>query len=468
MIHLIAGGQFPGSESVGGQPFGEGMGAKSAGRDRQECECGAGGEKGSVHGGKLPARARSVKNGRAFHSEWSLATAGRACVYSTVSNYQAFIYEYGAVMRRFMSAGAAGLVALILFAACDDETSTQPPGDDMLEGPFEFAPAAFDIEAAPDGSILVAENTTIHRITTDGVVEVAQVPAAEGSGVNGLDARGDDSFLATSAGLDLGVGAGMWHISNGEAEMVADIQAFETENDPDATEGPQWKDLACEAAAGFTAGPQTNPYHLTSLSNSTALVADAAGNTLLSAGLTGAIDWVAVFTPPVEDGDWMVMASLDETTDCYVQPVPTSVAVAPDGALYVGELTGVTAAELAGGVSSGHSRVWRIESGASQVVCPSDDCEEVLSGFTSVIDLEFGPEGDLYVVEYDTNGWFAATEVGNPGGGTIQRCDVGSGACEVVADDLALPGAITFDASGDLWVLENNIVDPVVRRVQLP
>lgn len=84
-------------------------------------------------------------------------------------------------------------------------------------------------------------------------------------------------------------------------------------------------------------------------------------------------------------------------------------------------------------------------------------------------DLGSGPErpdGMLYVVEYDEAGWFPATTTGGAGG-TINRCDVGTGNCDVVAEDLVLPSAIAFDKRGELWLLENNLAAPTVRQVDL-
>ena len=191
-------------------------------------------------------------------------------------------------------------------------------------------------------------------------------------------------------------------------------------------------------------------------------MADAAGNSLLSARTNGPIEVVAVFTPPVvgggsstDPGDWIPLFQLPDGTDCYVQPVPTSIAVGPDGAYYVGELTGFPA-------TPGLSRVWRIDPGARNVSCPSVACQVVVSGLTSVIDVEFGPDGGLYVVEYDAKGWLAG--LGSPGDGTVKRCDVGSGDCSVVADGLVLPGAITFDTSGTAWIVENTFA-PTVRTL---
>lgn len=337
-----------------------------------------------------------------------------------------------------------------------------------LSGSYEFMGPVFDIAAMSDGSILVTEGTSIERITASGVETVAVVPTVEGSPVNGLATIGADGVFATSGGLDLAVGAGLWRVSDDGARMVADIEQFESSHDPDALEGRRWKQLACEddAAQGFTAGPQSNPYHLVAISDLTTLVADAAGNTLLSASIGGDVDWIAVFEPPVdEQGEWRFFRPAENAPeiDCHVQPVPTAVAVGPDGAYYVGELTGTPAVP-------GWSRVWRIEPGASNVVCPSDFCRVAIEGLTSVIDVAFGPDGQLYVVEMDRAGWLSLI-VGGSLGGAIKRCDVDSGTCETVEETERPLMAIAFDPFGQLWVAENEGIGPgvgMVRTVSMP
>lgn len=367
------------------------------------------------------------------------------------------------------------LALALLLPACEEraggpeQLTAPPPAEARVDGAtsdgsYSFQAAVFDIAASPDGGILVAQNTTIREIDRRGrIQEILTVPTVAGSPINGLAAIGRGNFFATSGGLDEAVGAGLWRISRGGARQVVSIENFEQLHDPDAA---VWKDARCEEPE-FTAGPQSNPYHLAVLSGSEALIADAAGNTLLWGRTNGEVDWVAVLTPPTdESGAYRVLKTLADGTDCFVQPVPTSVAVAPDGDYYVGELTGELAA--GDGLPIGLSRVWRIEAGARHVVCPSDQCELVLSGLTSVIDLAFGPDGMLYVLEYDANSWLAPF-IGAVAGGSISRCDVSvaSATCRVAAAGLVLPGAITFDRSGDLWVVEGNISAPSVHRVAL-
>lgn len=340
----------------------------------------------------------------------------------------------------------------------------------------ELAGVVYDIEAVADGSILVAENTEVMELRHGEVTLVADLPTAVGEGpigvdatapVNGLTATARGNFFATTGGIDEAEGAALWWVSRGKARQVADIATFESDHDPDATEGSRWKHPRCEEAAGYSPGPQSNPYHLTALSGSETLIADAAGNSLLSARTDGDVDWVAVFPPAYDDaGGWMVQEVYDGI-ECYVQPVPTSVAIGPDGAYYVGELSGLPTdpTDLVG-----LARIWRIDAGARNVECPSEACEIVIDGLTSVVDVEFGSDGRLYVVEMDASGWAAAAVPGlglEPTGGTIQACDVGAGACELIESGIATPGAITFDKHGELWVAESIFFDPEVRPVDL-
>jgi hypothetical protein len=222
--------------------------------------------------------------------------------------------------------------------------------------------------------------------------------------------------------------------------------------------------------------PESNPFDVQNLNGGSALVVDSAGNDLLMVDDEGHVSVVAVF--PLE-----LVSSADIKTllgcppgppppgPCSfpammpAQPVPTSVAIGPDGYYYVGELKGIPAPK-------NESRIWRIAPGASWAACgdTDPDCELVFDGgFTSIIDLAFGPDGLLYVVEFDENTWFATTRPSPQplAGGTISACDVQTLICVEVANGLPLPTAITIGKNGTLWSTEFGIIPGMATVVEV-
>jgi hypothetical protein len=370
---------------------------------------------------------------------------------------------------------------------------------------FTFAGPAFDIAATPSGSILIADFDTVREIRANGIRDLTTLPvvmdegafgAIEPTFINGLEPIGNGNFFATRSGLDLAVGAALLRVTPGpgrsnreciltrmlggtcqeeEKLIAADIEKFTLGNWPVNAPGqkPGWKNFACEPPGGFSASPHTNPYHLTALSGNEVLIADAAGNSLLHADGNGNIKIVATFDPVVDPDSQepLVQFPLDEDTDCPVEPVPTAVAVGSDGAYYVSELNGTVGDNFLGEATpSGLASVWRIEPGIFNVRCPSDDCTKVVTGLNSVVDAEFGPDGQLYVVEFEENGFLAAVapDLGIPMvGGSVKRCNIAENSCEIIAGGdgtLFLPGAITFDKDDNLWLLDN-LFAPTVRRI---
>ena len=131
-------------------------------------------------------------------------------------------------------------------------------------------------------------------------------------------------------------------------------------------------DLAVyEESANPAGGPvDSNPFGLLSRPGGR-LIADAGGNSIIRVSAFGGVSTVAVL-PKV------VVPPPFNTAD----PVPTSVVRGPDGAYYIGQLTGVP---FAAGVAS----VYRVEPGGDPTV--------FLTGFKTIIDLDFGPDGSLYI-----------------------------------------------------------------------
>lgn len=373
------------------------------------------------------------------------------------------------------------------YISCENEMLDIEENDETLamrsNNHFEFQGLVFDIASTPDGSILVGKNDAGSRsveIIRNGRLRTMIRLDNATSDINGIGPIGAGNAFVATAGADRAVEGELYRVSNGNSRMVADLAAYEREFSPDALAGPQWKDQLCEAADGFTPGPQNNPYKVVATSGNRAVIADAAGNTVLSATTTGDIDWLAIMTPPLnENGDWMVRWETEDesenTIPCYVQPVPTGVAVDKDGYIYVSELTGnlVEIEDLENPQPPvGLSRVWKIAPGATNVVCdqinPSGDCELLIDGLTSVIDLEIGPDGLLYVVEYDKNSWFAAIGFIEPKGGAISAYELNGTLQHVINAPLSFPSAVAFDKDGGLWVLENNLLtgNSIVRLLE--
>jgi glucose/arabinose dehydrogenase len=107
-------------------------------------------------------------------------------------------------------------------------------------------------------------------------------------------------------------------------------------------------------------------------------VADAGGNSVLRVGPFGRVSTVAVF-PNLPD------------LEGY-QAVPTGVVRGPDGALYVSQLTGFP-------FPVGGAKIFRVDPRGGPPT-------EYASGLTNGMDLAFGRDGTLYVLEIDADSLF--------------------------------------------------------------
>jgi hypothetical protein len=121
-----------------------------------------------------------------------------------------------------------------------------------------------------------------------------------------------------------------------------------------------------------------------------------------------------------------------------VQAVPSSVAVGPDGALYVGELTGVPFAP-------GSARVWRVVPGRKPAV--------YASRFTTISDLAFDGR-DLLVLELTTKGILSGKSPG-----ALIRVSPRHLKTLVASAGLVYPTGLAVD--GDSIYVSNNGLYPV-------
>ena len=300
-------------------------------------------------------------------------------------------------------------------------STSRPCGDGGLRAapnggarrPGFYQSPIFGISTAPGGRLLVAESGKGIVDGDDGSL-IAALPD-----VSDVAPRSVGGLWAITSGEE--GSQKLFRIKqNGQAKEVANLFEFEQANNPSP------------------ATLESNPFDVEDLGYGMALVADAAGNDLLKVNGHGKVKVVAVFPDElVSTANAKTLAGCPTPSDPELEeicglpdqipaePVPTSVAIGPDGAFYVGELKGFPA-------PVGESRVWRIERNANKAQCgQSSKCKVVFDNFTSIIDMKFGTNGRLYVAQLDDASWFAA-ESGAGLGGSVHACNVWSKSCEEV------------------------------------
>jgi sugar lactone lactonase YvrE len=210
------------------------------------------------------------------------------------------------------------------------------------------------------------------------------------------DDRGDlkesDPLLGTMLHMSA---AGTW-------KVVADVIAYEERANPGG-------------------GPiDSNPYGVLAEPGAQ-LITDAGGNALLRVAANGSITTVATF-PSRAQG---------RLTDA----VPTCVTLGPDGAYYVGELSGVP-------FTAGAARIYRVVPGQAPTIH--------LEGFKTITDLAFDEDGNLYVVEHASGPVF----FGGPGRLLKVAPD---GTRTTVLGDLDRPTSVAIGSEGELYVTNHGI-----------
>jgi hypothetical protein len=263
------------------------------------------------------------------------------------------------------------------------------------------------------GAISRFLNGAQQRVVT-GLSSHALASGDAANGPNDIGFQGSNMLVTMGLGFDPTQAAGrnfgpggelfgkLLQISTtGQITEVADVSAYERDVNPGG--GPL----------------DTNPYGLLALPT-VRLVADAGGNALLSVLPSGLVNTVAAFP-----------SRPTRATDA----VPTAVAVGPDGAYYVGELSGVP-------FSTGAANVYR--------VLPRLAPQVFRGGFTTVTDIDFGPDGSLYVLEHSTGPAFFTLP-----GDLIKITP--DGQRTVVASNLNRPTSVLVASDGTIYYTNRGI-----------
>jgi hypothetical protein len=338
-----------------------------------------------------------------FSKHFPTITAGLTCAALVLAaapaaaiSYSADIFASGLNAPRGIAFGPDGA----LYVAEAGYTTTPPPPD----VPFTFLST---------GSITRVAGGTQSRIAS-GLPALFNASLGEVTGPQDI-AFGTDGtgYVVTGLGADPAIrpaGSRLGHVltfSGGTVTPFADVSAFETANNP----------------AG---GPlDSNPFHLTA-GGGGLYVTDAGANALYTVSSAGEVALAAVFPgrpigPPVPVSD----------------AVPTGVAVGPDGTVYVAQLTG-----------------FPFTVGAAQIysVTPDSTTPTVFAtGLTNLTDLVFGADGNLYALEYDSDGI-----TGPNTGGAIVRVS-STGELETIYNTgLINPTGLTIGEDGAFYVTINS------------
>jgi hypothetical protein len=203
-----------------------------------------------------------------------------------------------------------------------------------------------------------------------------------------------------------------------QPHVIANLAAFEAAHNPDHGAGP--------GAALGDPPIDSDPYAVVPYRGGFA-VADAAANDLLWIDPKGRISVLAVFptqTARLTAADRKEFRLPARLRTISVQSVPSGLAVGPDGALYIGELTGVP-------FRPGLARVWR--------VVPGRKASVYASGFTNISDLAFDGR-NLLVLEIASGGLGLANSHG-----ALIRLAPGGRRTVIASTGLVAPTGVAVD-----------------------
>jgi DNA-binding beta-propeller fold protein YncE len=255
------------------------------------------------------------------------------------------------------------------------------------------------VRVASDGS-----KSTVAR----GMISVAGRGGPFAGGLHGVSVAPDGTVFGVTGSFTPGDVASMprpvrskvgrlFRASGGAFSAVARVDRLEHRRNLDNVKGDK----------------NSNPYAVLALAANHQIVVDAGANAVLE----------------VRDGKVSLLSLIPNRRNGRRQSVPSSIALGPDGAYYVGEL-----AESSG---KGKARVWRVpaEGGTATVY---------RSGFTTISGVAFGPDGSLFVTEMFVNRRF--------GGRLVRVAPDGSRSVLAGVKKLTAPTGAAVDSTGAVYV----------------
>jgi hypothetical protein len=306
--------------------------------------------------------------------------------------------------------------------------------------------------ACVSSSGAIAEVTPSGKVTT----LVSNLPSVSNGKGNGPGASGpsgvavvdgklqflvQDENLNPKTGAESYGAAGAWlgslldvPLSGGSPTLEANLGEYEGAHNPDHGEG---------AAASQEAAIDSDPYAIVSYDGGLA-IADAAGDdVLLYKG--GKLSTLAVLPliPEIIPAGAEGTNQPPKATPLQAQPVPTSLAVGPDGDLYIGELGGANDKGVAG--------VYRLA---------GSKLTKYAGGFSMIGDIAFDPQGRLLVLEMDQAGLLdpASAKGGLPTPGAIIRINKDGTQTMIASTGLEYPGGLVVTKNGTIYATNISII----------
>jgi sugar lactone lactonase YvrE len=177
-------------------------------------------------------------------------------------------------------------------------------------------------------------------------------------------------------------------------------------------------------------------------------VADAGGNDVVRVSPDGAMSTMAVFAPMPATGP--------DGSEIPMQAVPDAVAVGPQGEVVVGQLTGFP-------FPPGGASVWTVNADGSTSV--------LADGFTNIIDLAWGADGTLYVLEWNRGGMMQI-DPASPATleGRLVAIAPDGQEREIASAGLISPGGVAIGPDGALYLTTFSVMEDMgqVIRLQIP
>jgi hypothetical protein len=216
-------------------------------------------------------------------------------------------------------------------------------------------------------------------------------------------------------------------LTGGPATSIASLGAYEATHNPDGGAGNGPGDPPIDS----------DPYGIVAYHGGLA-IADAAANDILFVNPAGQVSTLAVLP--------LISEPTGAGGTVLAQAVPTSLAVGPDGALYVGELGGAAANDV------GDVNVYRIVPGQAPTV--------FASGLTMIGSIAFDQAGRLLVLEIDTAGIADPQTSGLPASGAVIRINHDGSRTTLASDGLIFPLGLAVARDGSVYATNYGILSP--------